>query len=205
MTARIRSELGRSPDELFAWFDPNPIASASLAQVHEARLHDGRRVAVKVQHMDIEDPIHLVRSRRIAERVLELVQLFVRMRGLESYHSDISQMIREELDFRQEARNIETLTRNFAANHTVRFPVVVHDRSTERVLTTEARAGRAFFERIAAAIAGDRKLDDLVARDAVEIEAGADRALRLPDPPTLVPSRRGRSPRLLGAAHSQRD
>jgi len=73
----------------------------------------------------------------VLRRVLELVQLFVRMRGLESYHTDIAQMIREELDFRQEARNIETLTRNFAANPTVHFPIVVHDRSTERVLTTE--------------------------------------------------------------------
>ena len=135
VTSRIRAELGRTPDELFASFDPEPIASASLAQVHEARLHDGRRVAVKVQHMDIEAIAQL--DLDVLRRVLELVQFFVRMRGLESYHADISQMIREELDFRQEARNIATLARNFANQPGVHFPVVVADRSTERVLTTE--------------------------------------------------------------------
>src|SRR6476646_1571123 len=51
---RIEREFGRGPQTLFAWWNPEPMASASLAQVHEARLHDGRRVAVKVQHADIE-------------------------------------------------------------------------------------------------------------------------------------------------------
>src|SRR5687768_6148848 len=104
VTARIRKELGRSPEELFASFNPVPIASASLAQVHEATLHDGRRVAVKVQHADIEiiSKLDLDSIRRI----LNLIQVVVRIRGMESYHDDISQLIREELDFLQEARNI---------------------------------------------------------------------------------------------------
>ncbi|MEX2153453.1 MAG: AarF/UbiB family protein [Gemmatimonadaceae bacterium] len=135
VTGRIRKELGKSPEELFAWFDPESIASASLAQVHEARLHDGRRVAVKVQHADIEEIAKL--DLEVLRGILELVQFFVRMRGLDSYHTDISQMIREELDFSQEARNIETLAANFASSSDVRFPIVVHELSSERVLTTE--------------------------------------------------------------------
>jgi len=139
VVARISKELGKVPEELFAFFDPIPIASASLAQVHEARLHDGRRVAVKVQHADIE-----VISRLDLEsigRILNLIQVVVRIRGMESYHADISQLIRDELDFAQEARNIELIAANFIGNPDVHFPVVVHELSSARVLTTEFVAG----------------------------------------------------------------
>jgi predicted unusual protein kinase regulating ubiquinone biosynthesis (AarF/ABC1/UbiB family) len=135
VVSRIKKELGKSPDELFASFDPIPIASASLAQVHEARLHDGRRVAVKVQHADIEEIAKL--DLDAIGRIMDLVQVVVRMRGLESYHTDISELIRQELDFAQEARNIETIAKNFEGNRDVHFPVVVHELSTQRVLTTE--------------------------------------------------------------------
>lgn len=133
--SRIRKELGKSPDELFASFNPAPIASASLAQVHEALLPDGRRVAVKVQHADIEEIARL--DLESIRRILNLIQFVVRLRGLESYHDDISQLIHEELDFRQEARNIERIAANFAPDSGVRFPVVVAELSSARVLTTE--------------------------------------------------------------------
>jgi predicted unusual protein kinase regulating ubiquinone biosynthesis (AarF/ABC1/UbiB family) len=137
--ARIRKEFGRTPEELFTEFDPVPIASASLAQVHIAIAHDGRKVAVKVQHADIEEISRL--DLRILGRVLALIQFFVRIRGLESYHSDISQLIREELDFTQEARNIATIRDNFTGSDEVHFPVVVPALSSQRVLTTEFVAG----------------------------------------------------------------
>ena len=135
VVTRIQKELGKSPDELFAEFDPVPIASASLAQVHEARLHDGRRVAVKVQHADIELIAQL--DLESIRRILDLVQWVVRLRGMESYHRDIAELIRQELDFSQEARNIAVLAANFAGNSDVHFPVVVEELSTARVLTTE--------------------------------------------------------------------
>jgi ubiquinone biosynthesis protein len=150
VTARIRKEFGKEPEQLFAAFNPVPIASASLAQVHEATLHDGRRVAVKVQHADIEVISKL--DLESIRRILNLIQLFVRIRGMESYHADIAQLIRDELDFMQEARNIEAIARNFAGNTTVHFPVVVHELSTQRVLTTEFVEGAKVtdFEALAA-------------------------------------------------------
>jgi predicted unusual protein kinase regulating ubiquinone biosynthesis (AarF/ABC1/UbiB family) len=135
ITARIRVELGASPDELFQEFDRTPIATASLAQVHAATLADGRRVAVKAQHTDIE------RIARVdldtIRRLLKIVQWFTGVRGLESYHPEISQMIAEELDFSKEAENIERIGRNFAGDPMVRCPSVVHELSSRRVLTTE--------------------------------------------------------------------
>ena len=164
VTARIRKELGRDPDELFAAFNPVPIASASLAQVHEATLHDGRRVAVKVQHADIEVISQL--DLEVIRGIMNLIQIVVRVRGMESYHEDIAQLIRAELDFAQEARNIEAIARNFAGNPDVKFPVVVHELSTQRVLTTEFVVGA--------------KVTDFEALEAMGIDrpALADRILR---------------------------
>jgi predicted unusual protein kinase regulating ubiquinone biosynthesis (AarF/ABC1/UbiB family) len=95
----------------------------------------GRRVAVKVQHADIEEISRL--DLRILGRVLGLIQLIVRVRGLESYHADISQLIAEELDFEREAQNIALIKANFTGNPGIRFPTVVPELSTPRVLTTE--------------------------------------------------------------------
>ena len=165
VVARIRKEFGKSPEELFASFDPIPIASASLAQVHEARLHDGRRVAVKVQHADIEVIAQL--DLESIRRIMELIQLVVRIRGLESYHADIAELIRQELDFELEAQNIETIAANFAGNADIHFPVVVHELSSRRVLTTEFVEGA--------------KVIDFTALDRMGIDrpALADRILRV--------------------------
>lgn len=132
---RIRAEFGKGPEELFAWFDPEPLASASLAQVHEARLHDGRHVAVKVQHADIDQVARL--DLRAIRRILGIVQLFTRIRGLESYHSEIREMIEEELDFTSEAEHIRRIAARFTGDPMVGFPVVVGELSTKRVLTTQ--------------------------------------------------------------------
>ena len=131
---RIRMEFGREPEELFAWFNPEPIASASLAQVHEALLKDGRRVAVKVQHADIDEVVRL--DLTAIRRILGIVQMFTRIRGLESYHSEIREMILEELDFTREAAHIEEIAARFTDDPMIGFPTVVHDFSTDRILTT---------------------------------------------------------------------
>lgn len=135
MTGRIRKELGKDPDQLFAEFDPTPIASASLAQVHLARLHDGRRVAVKIQYLDIESNVK--GDLRTIKALLALYGFFFRIKGMGNIHSQFSEMIGEELDFRLEAQHIETIAANFAGDPHVLFPKVVHELSSERVLTTE--------------------------------------------------------------------
>jgi predicted unusual protein kinase regulating ubiquinone biosynthesis (AarF/ABC1/UbiB family) len=139
IASRIRAELGGDPDRIFATFEREPIATASLAQVHLATMADGRRVAVKAQHADIERIARL--DLRVIRRILRIVQWFTGLRGLESYHPEISQMIAEELDFTKEASNIATISAHFASDPAVRLPVVVPERSTRCVLTTEFVAG----------------------------------------------------------------
>lgn len=139
IVAQLRAELGGPPEELFTSFDRDPIATASLAQVHAATLADGRRVAVKVQHTDIEEIASV--DLAVVGRILRFVQFMTRVRGLEGYHPEISRLIGQELDFITEARNIHTIAANFVDDPGVRCPVVVPERSTRRVLTTEFVAG----------------------------------------------------------------
>ncbi len=139
ISERIKKELGKDPGELFAEFDPHPIASASLAQVHLARLQDGRRVAVKVQYLDIEATTKA--DLQTIKQLLSFYGFFLRIKGLGFLHSQFSQMIQEELDFRLEAQHIETISANFTGNPQVFFPKVIHELSTQRVLTTEFMDG----------------------------------------------------------------
>jgi ubiquinone biosynthesis protein len=133
--AVVRAEFGKSPNELFAEFNPVPIASASLAQVHEAKLADGRRIALKVQHADIDRIVRL--DLAAIRRILGIVQFFTRIRGLDSYHSEIRGMIFEELDFTKEADHIEEIAARFDNDPMVGCPRVFRELSTKRVLATE--------------------------------------------------------------------
>ena len=139
MIEQIHKELGQDPHLLFAEFDQHPIASASLAQVHLARLHDGRQVAVKVQYLDIE--ANTKSDLQTIKQLLSFYGFFLRIKGLGYLHSQFSQMIKEELDFRLEAQHIETIAANFIGNPQVLFPKVIHELSSERVLTTEFMEG----------------------------------------------------------------
>jgi ubiquinone biosynthesis protein len=135
ITRTLRGEMHADPSQLFARFESEPLASASLAQVHEAQLRDGRRVAVKVQHADIDTIARM--DLAALRRIISLVQFVTRLRGLEGYHADISQMIAEELDFTKEASNIDTISSHFAGDSMIRFPRVVPEISSRRVLVTE--------------------------------------------------------------------
>jgi predicted unusual protein kinase regulating ubiquinone biosynthesis (AarF/ABC1/UbiB family) len=137
---RIREEFdGKSPDELFASFDRRPIASASIGQVHVARLASGQRVAVKVQYPDLED---IVKSDlRTLRRIFRIVQFFVPYQGLDDVYREIRAMLHAELDFRAEAQSAERIAANFRGRTGVVFPTVVRELSTQRVLTTHFETG----------------------------------------------------------------
>lgn len=131
---RIESELAKPVSQLFAALDEEPIASASLGQVHEARLQDGRRVVVKVQHADIDRIVRL--DLKTIRRILAIVQWFVPVQGLDSYYHEIKELLKQELDFELEARSVERISKNFASDPRVVFPVPIPGLSTKRVLTS---------------------------------------------------------------------
>lgn len=131
---RIEQDLGKKVSELYAEFDEEPIASASLGQVHKARTKDGRLVAVKVQHHDIDRIVKL--DLRTIRRILGIVQWFVPIQGLDGYYHQIKELLGQELDFVREADSVERIAKNFEKDPRVRFPVPVRELSTRRVLTS---------------------------------------------------------------------
>ena len=138
--ARIREEFdGRGPAELYASFEHRPVASASIGQVHIARLHSGEKVAVKVQYPDIED---IVRSDlRTLRRIFRIVGHFAAYQSLDEVYREIRSMILDELDFRREANNVSRIAQNFEDHSCVGFPRIVPQLSTARVLTAHFEEG----------------------------------------------------------------
>jgi ubiquinone biosynthesis protein len=137
----VEGELGLPIEELFAEFDSTPIASASIGQVHRARLKSGERVVVKVRHAGIEDVI-----RRDLEILSGLAQWAERVPELANYRpratmAEFQRVLRRELDFQREVRNLQYFARVFAADLTVQIPKCYPELSTSRVLTMEFLEG----------------------------------------------------------------
>ncbi len=163
--ARIHEELGRKPGEVFAQFETRPIASASIGQVHIARLEDGQKVAVKVQYPDIEEVVR--RDLLTLRRIFRIIGWFIPYQGLDELYREIRSIILEELDYRAEAENTRTIAANFEGRTDVAFPTVVDELSTARVLVTHFEPGCKITDKVAVKKLGlDR---GQLARQVVEI------------------------------------
>ncbi len=133
----IEDELGKPLDELFDDFDSTPLASASIGQAHRARLTMGEDVVVKVQHagirrrMEIDLDI-LAGLANLAEAIPEL-----RPYRPQATVAEFRRVVRRELDFAREARNLQQFARDFSRTPHVRIPKLYPDLSTARVLTME--------------------------------------------------------------------
>ncbi len=131
----IEHELRCDLSDAFPWFARDPVAAASLAQVHEARLPSGERVAVKVQYPEIAA---LVKSDLANLRaLLRGIGVFERDFELEPLLRELAIVVPRELNFLAEARNAETIAGFFAGRSDVGVPRVHWELTTRRVLVTE--------------------------------------------------------------------
>jgi ubiquinone biosynthesis protein len=140
--ALIEAELGQPPEALFAAFDSEAFASASIAQVHHARLRTGEAVVVKVRKAGIESKIESDLS--ILAGLAELAEKHVPQ--LKAYEPvalarQFRRTILQELDFTRECRHLEEFGRNFADDETVRFPRPWPAFSSRQVLTMDRLEG----------------------------------------------------------------
>jgi predicted unusual protein kinase regulating ubiquinone biosynthesis (AarF/ABC1/UbiB family) len=164
----IEEELGQPLDRAFASFDSAPLGAASIAQVHRARLHDGRDVAVKVQYpwirASLRADLALLRSALRA-------WAWLRGHGRSTvdphrFFEEFASGLAEELDFRREAAAAAEISANLAGQPRVLVPEVIASRSSRRVLTVRYHACVSIGDAAGLAALGARPADvlDVVAR-----------------------------------------
>ncbi|MCA9654012.1 MAG: AarF/ABC1/UbiB kinase family protein [Myxococcales bacterium] len=145
--AQLVKNLGKDYREHFTSFDEEPLASASIAQVHRATLQDGREVVLKIQRPGVQPKIEsdLGILYAIAGWVEEAIEEAQAM-DLRGVITDFTKSISQELDFKIEARNLQRFTRNFVEIESVAFPAVIEELSSTEVLCMEFMQGRKFSE-----------------------------------------------------------
>jgi len=163
----IERELGRPPSQVFDRFDAEPLAAASLGQVHRAKLGD-REVVVKVLRPGVEEVV--ATDLQVAFRIMFVMNVLFpghHVRSITTILREFSKRIDEEMDFRQEANNASRLRANFAADSRVAVPSVAEEFTRQRVLVLEFMEGTRvdrLQERIANGdVSIERLLDTLVA------------------------------------------
>ena len=153
----LAQDLGRTPEEVFATIDPQPIAAASLAQVHAATLADGEEVVIKVQRPNIlatiATDLEILAALARAAQATRLGRIY----DFVAIADDFAFTLRNELDYRREGRNADRFRANFAGESHLYIPRVYWKYTTSRVLVLERIHGI--------------KIDDIPALDA----AGYDR------------------------------
>jgi predicted unusual protein kinase regulating ubiquinone biosynthesis (AarF/ABC1/UbiB family) len=140
----VKAELGQPPERAFFEFSPEPVAAASIGQVHRARLFDGTPVAVKVQYPGVDVAIRADLDNAFL--------LYSAARALapgidpEPVVSELRERMGDELDYRIEAANQEEFRAAYEGHPWVRIPAVHPEVSTARVLVSEWVSGRSFYE-----------------------------------------------------------
>jgi predicted unusual protein kinase regulating ubiquinone biosynthesis (AarF/ABC1/UbiB family) len=131
----ITRELGRRPEDVFVHIEREAVAAASIAQVHRARLHDGREVAVKVQYPDIENLVET--DLAVLEQVVKAMARLAPAIGLQPIIEYLQETLPLELDFTHEAEAMTSLRMALAHRDDALVPAVLPELSTERLLVMD--------------------------------------------------------------------
>jgi hypothetical protein len=140
----IEGEYGEKIEDVFESFDPVPIAAASIGQVYQARLHDGKHVAVKVQYPGVASAVRA--DMQNLGMILRLMKRVAPGMDAKAMAQEIRSRINEELDYELEAQNQRTLHRIYRGHPFIVVPEVVTSLSHEKVIVSEYVHGRGFEE-----------------------------------------------------------
>ncbi len=138
ISQQIRRELSKSPEQLFASFDTDAFAAASLGQVHRAKLKSGEEVAVKIQYPGVDATVEQdLGNLKLLLRTFQTIagDLMRQKIDTKTIYTELQERLREELDYVNEARNIDEFRRLLAGDEEILIPRVIKHLSTRRVLT----------------------------------------------------------------------
>ncbi|MBO0776691.1 MAG: AarF/ABC1/UbiB kinase family protein, partial [Actinobacteria bacterium] len=177
--AVVEAELGVPPEKAFAEFQPEPLAAASIGQVHEARLHDGREVAVKIQYPGVDEAIRAdLANTELLATFFSLARTVTPNLGrvdVRALSREVTERIGEEIDYRAEACNQADFAAAYRGHPFIRVPEVVPELSTRRVFTMELVRGRRWSD----AVSADATLRDRWGEAIYRFAFGSLRRLRL--------------------------
>jgi len=138
ISKQLRHELGKPPEQIFASFETEAFAAASLGQVHRARLKNGEEVAVKIQYPGVAETVeHDLSNLKLLLRAMQRVVGDVMRQPIDTknIYAELEERLREELDYISEARNVTEFGRLLADEPDVMVPRVIKELTTHRVLT----------------------------------------------------------------------
>lgn len=151
----IREELGAGPDEVFATFDREPLAAASIGQVHAATLPDGREVVVKVQYPGVAEAVRA--DLRNVETFTPLARLVSPNQEIRPLLEELRERIDDELDYHREATYQRAFAQRYAGHPFIHVPAVVPELCRARVLVSERVRAERFDTYVASATEADRQ------------------------------------------------
>ncbi|MBW2585988.1 MAG: AarF/ABC1/UbiB kinase family protein [Deltaproteobacteria bacterium] len=131
--------LGAPPAAFFRSIDREPVAAASLGQVHVAYMDDGRKVAVKVLYPGIRDVVRI--DMRVIKLMVRVYKWFVPVQNIEAVHGSLLDLLRRETDYLHEAECMRRMSANFADDDHILFPEVIDGVTTRDVLTMSFMEG----------------------------------------------------------------
>ena len=140
----MTAEFGAPPDEVFTSWDPDPLASASIGQVHRATLPDGTEVVTKVQYPGVAEAVQ--HDLANAEMFAPLARMFSPNLKIKPLMDELRERLVDELDYQQEAVYQQAFFERYDGHPFIRIPQVYPDYCRPRVLTSEFIAGASFDE-----------------------------------------------------------
>jgi predicted unusual protein kinase regulating ubiquinone biosynthesis (AarF/ABC1/UbiB family) len=140
----VEEELGLPPERAFARWDPQPIAAASIGQVHRAITLDGRAVAVKVQYPGIAET--MAADLANVSLLRRMLRVTAPSQDVDALVAELRDRVLEELDYRLEADNQRLLAAYYQGHPTIHIPEIIGELSGRRVVTSELSGGARFAE-----------------------------------------------------------